>query len=239
MSIRLLLALALFTGFPVDAQEPGATRTLKSRSIAFQIDGKIPMIYAHSVTNEPEAPGVPVKVKTYLNHEVENLQMNGDRLVFTTSGERSSIKKADQIIAKARIPEKIRSAVLMFLPGSGKEGDPKYRVMPIEDTIQSFPRGSFKVINLSPMPLRITLEKKIYDIKAGGTRVIEDPPVNKRNASAMRAYNKPEGEWRNIGATSWPHPGTKRVIHLAFYNPNSKKVELRGIRDIAVGDAVE
>lgn len=240
MNLRFLIPLLVLPGFTLLAQENTApTRTLKTRSIAFQVDDPVPEIYAHSVSAKPDAPGVPVKVKSYLNHEVELLPMNGEGLVFTTSQDRASLKEVDQLVAKVNVPRDVRSAVLMFLPGSGQKDAAKYRILPIEDTVRSFPRGSFKVINLSPAFLRITLEKAIYDIKTGETRVIEDPPVNRRNASAMRAYNKVDGEWQNIGATSWPHPGQKRVIHVAFYNPASKKIELRGIRDIAVGDADE
>lgn len=240
MHFRLLCALLILSGFALNAQEnPAPIRILKTRSIAFQIDDPVPEVFAHSLTAKPDAPGLPVNVKSYLNHEVESLPMGGDRLVFTTSPDRSSLKDVDKLVAKLKVPEDFRSAVLMFLPGSGDKDAPKYRILPIEDTIRSFPRGSFNVVNISPLPLRITLENSIYDIKAGETKIIKDPPVNNRNASAMRAYHKVDGQWRNIGATSWPHPGQKRVIHVGFYNPVSKKVELRGIRDIAVGDALE
>lgn len=239
MNFRLLFASLLLPILTLDAQDSASTRTLKTRSIAFQVDDPIPEVFAHSASAAPDAVGVPVKVKNYLNHEAEALQMIGGRLVFTSSPDRESLKDSKKVIAQVKVDEGIRSAVLMFLPGSGKKDAPKYRVLPIEDTVRSFPRGSFKVINLSPFPLRITLEKRIYDIKFGETKLIKDPPVNARNASAMKAFNKQDDQWRNIGATSWPHPGSKRVIHVAFYNPASSKVELRGIRDIAVEDDVE
>lgn len=241
MTFRQLIiaTFVLLPGLPLGAQEEDAVRTLKTRSISFQVDGKIPPLYAHSVAAEKDSPGIPVQVKTYLNHETESFPMNGKRLIFTTSGERASMGKPDMVMAKAEVPDGLHSAVFMFLPGSGRKDAPKYRVLPIDDTLEYFPRGSFKVINLSPLPLRITLEKAVFDIQAGTAKVIKDPPVNERNASAVRAYTKPDGQWRRIGATSWPHPGEKRVIHVAFLNPASGKVELRGIRDIAIGGAVE
>lgn len=239
MSFRLLLALVLIPSVTLIAQDGAPTKTLKTRSISFQVDDPIPEVFAHSVAAIPDTPGVPVNVKSYLNHETEALPIKGDRLVFTSSPDRSSIEDPKQIVAKVKMPDGVRSAIFMFLPGSGKAGAPKYRILPIEDTTRAFPRGSFKVINLSPSPLRITLEKSIYDFKTGETKIIKDPPVNSRNASAMRAFNRVDGQWSGIGATTWPHPGSKRVIHVAFYNPSSKKVEMRGIRDIAVEDDAE
>jgi hypothetical protein len=214
---------------------------LSARSISFQIDQAFPPTYAHSATTTGDQPpeGIPVTVKTYLNHEVDSLALSGEQVIFTTSSDRKSITDPTAVIAKTRIPKSLRSAVLMFLPGDGKPGSPKFRVMAIDDSTREFPRGSFKVINISPRPLRIVLEKTPYDLKSGETKVIEDPPVNARNASAMRAYNFADDQWQGIGSTSWPHPGKKRVIHVAFLNPASKKVELRGIRDIAVRDAAE
>jgi hypothetical protein len=238
----LTTLLILLTSLPVTAlaQDAPSTRTLRARSISFQVDGTIPDLYAHSPTAGDEAAeGVPVEVKSYLNHEAADLILKNDRVIFTTSSDRSSLTDSEKVMAKVQVPESFRSAVLMFLPGDGKKDSPKYQVLPIDDDTRSFPRGSFKVINLGPIPLRITLEKKIWDFRPGQTRVIEEPPVNNRNASAMRAYKFADEQWQGIGATSWPHPGRKRVIHVAFYNPSSKKIELRGIRDIAVRDAAD
>jgi hypothetical protein len=239
-SILPLLILLPCLSLTVQAQDAPTTRTLKARSISFQVDEAVPPLYAHSATaGDEEAEGIPVTVKSYLNHEADRLLLKDGRVIFTTSSDRESIADSEAVMAKTKIPDSMRSAVLMFLPGDGEKGSPKFRVLPIDDSTRSFPRGSFKVINLSPLPLRITLEKKMWDFKPGQTRVIEDPPVNARNASAMRAYKFAAEQWQPIGATSWPHPGRKRVIHIAFYNSSSKKIELRGIRDIAVRDAIE
>lgn len=239
MSRRPLLAALLAVlpaASPLRGQDAPPPRVLKVRCLSFQIDGAIPPLFAHSTTAKEDAGGIPVTVRSYLNHEVESLAMSGEQLVFTTDADRASLKDPARLVASVTVPRAVRSAILMFLPGEGKPGGPRCRVLPIEDTTRAFPRGSLKVINLSPLPLRLMLEKTSYDLKSGETRLITDPPTGERNASAMRAFTFKEGKWQRVGAGLWPHPGTKRVLQIAFYNPQSGQLEIRGIRDIAVRD---
>lgn len=228
-----LAAALLLPSLSAQAQEPG--RILKTRCIGFQTDEALPALFAHAPTAPPEASGTPVTVKSYLNHEAESLAVVGDEILFTAAANRTSLK--DPLVARLKVPAGLRTAILMFLPGDGKPGSPRFRILPIDDGTRAFPRGSLKVINLSQSPLRIELEKKPFDFKSGETRLIEDPPVGEANASAMRSFSFRSGEWQRVAAGNWPHPGQKRVLQVAFDNAASGSVEMRGIRDIAVRDA--
>lgn len=228
----LFLALAL----PLAAQDAQPARLLKMRCLTFQVDGAVPELYAHSVLAREEPIGIPVRTRSYLNHETETLTMEGENIVFTTDSDRASIKDPGKVLAQVRVPATVRSVILMFLPGGTQDGGPKFRILPIDDSTGAFPRGSLKVINLSPVPIRLMLEDQRFDIRNGASQVIDDPPVNDRNASAMRAFIQEEGQWKRVGAGIWPHPGKKRVLQVAFLNPVSKQIEVRGIRDIAVRD---
>lgn len=238
MKFQSLVALctALVLHVPAHGQNAGQARVIKSRCITFQTDQELPPLFAHQATGSPETPGVPVTVKSYLNHEAESLALSGDEVIFTSAPDRASITLPDKLFARFKVPAQLRSAILMFLPGDGKPGSPKCLVLPIEDTTRAFPRGSLKVLNLSHFPLRIELESKPFDFKSGESRLIEDPPVGNSNSSAMRAFTFQEEQWQRIAAGSWPHPGQKRVLQVAFDNPVSRQVEMRGIRDIAVRD---
>lgn len=232
----LALTTALVLHLPVHAQDAAQSRTLKSRCLSFQADQPLPPLFAHQVAAAADVEGVPIAVKSYLNHEAESLAMAGEELIFTTSANRAKLGAPEQLVARLKIPPQLRSAILMFLPGDGKPGSPQCRILPIDDSTRAFPRGSLNVINLSRFPLRIELENQAFDFKSGEARLIENPPVGEAHASAMRAFTFREDQWQRIGAGNWPHPGTKRVLQLAFDNPASKQVEMRGIRDIAVRD---
>ena len=235
----MLLAGALLAP-PVLHGAPQA-RQLKARCLIFGLDRTFPELYAHSVSvpEDGQPEGVFVRTRTYLNHEVEVLPMHGDRLVFTTAADRASIEDPERVIGRVTVPSGVRSAILVFLPGARDPGSSPCRVLPVEDTTRAFPRGSLKVINLSPLLLRLLLEKKQFDIPPGATRTIGDPPVGEHNASAMRAFTFKDDKWQRLGAGLWPHPGPKRVLQIAHLNPGSGQIEIRGIRDIAVRDPGE
>lgn len=230
------LVIAALT-VPLIAQEGESVRSLKARCLSFQIDGSIPELYAHTaIAAENPTDGVPVEVRNYLNHQIDSIPLYGSRVIFTTDPDPASVKDSKKVLAKVKVADDLRSAILMFVPGTGEDGDPPYRVLPVEDSPREFPRGSLKVMNLSPTPIRLMLEKQRYDLKPSATRVIEDPPVGDRNSSAMQAFIFRDEKWQRIGSGLWPHPGKKRVLQIAFFNPSSRNIEIRGIRDIAVRD---
>lgn len=234
----LASALLAIPAVPAAAQQaPEEGPSISARCLAFQIDGKVPPLFVHAVPlGEEPTEGVPVKVQTYLNHERQKIPVRTGNLVFTSDADPSSIDDPEKLFARFKVPGKMRSGILMFLPGSSKAGEPKYRILPIDDENKSFPRGSLKIVNISGEPFRLTLCDKKFDLRSGSTRVIEDPPVNEANASEMKAFTFDQGQWQRVGAGVWPHPGRKRVLQVAFINPESRRFEIRGIRDIAVRD---
>jgi hypothetical protein len=238
---QTLLALLAF-GLPATAQEspPAATPAaavesagLRTRGLSFQLDSPPADVFVHDAAGDGSVPGVRLDVKSYLNHEFSGLPVKGDSLVFTKSADPAGIKDSANVIARAKLPAGFKRGIFMFLPGSGKAGDPPFRVLVIDDTKRSFPPGSLKILNLSPLPVSIKLEKEVFTFKSGETKVIEDPPVAANRSSSMVAKAFMDGEWRKIGSGIWPHPGSKRVLQVLFENPKSRRVELRGIRDIA------
>jgi len=242
MKIQLTFLVALAFCLPVTAQQtppaappaaPAETAGLRVRGLSFQLDSPPTDVFAHDAAGDGKVPGVKLDVKSYLNHEFSGLPIKGDSLVFTKTADPAGIKDSANIVAKAKLPAGFRSGIFMFLPGSGKAGDPAFRVLVIEDTKKAFPPGSLKILNLSPLPVSITLEKEVFNFKSGETKVIEDPPVGPSQSSGMVAKAFKDGEWRKIGSGVWPHPGSKRVLQVLFENPKSQQVELRGIRDIA------
>lgn len=217
---------------PAAREQPG----LKIRGLSFLADAPTTDVFAHDPAAKPGTPGVKFDIKNYLNHEFAMIPVGAENLIFTKSGDAASTKDPASVLAKVKLPQHFRKGILVFLPGSAKPGEPIYRVLPIDDAVKVFPRGSVNVINLSPVPVKIVLEKQEYVYKSGEAKVIENQPVDASNASAMTAYAFKDNQWQRFGQTVWPHPGEKRVIQIIFENPKSKNVELVGIRDIAVRD---
>ena len=249
MRIQLLIcsliasSAALFA-LPAAAQTPEATTPdanpetkvpgLQVRGLSFQLPKELPDVYMHDPAGDAALQGVKLEVKTYLNRGSGTIPLKGKSIIFTTKPERTSIKTPAEIVASFTIPGDPKSLICMFVPGTGAAGAPPCRIYPIEDDLKSFPKGALKVMNLSPVPIRIQLEKQNFDFKVGDVKVITDPPVGPSNSSGMEAFRFESGQWQKVASGIWPSPGSVRVLQIVFQSPATGQVELRGIRDIAV-----
>lgn len=210
-------------------QAAGPTREVFLRLLAFESN----TIPKESFVADPNAPqpvaGTEAPIKDYLNHEGSKVLLVGSEVVFTKSPKIEDLKKPENQLAKVTLPKSGNRFILLFLP-DGKEG---FRVMPVNDSAREFPLGSYHVTNLSRNPVKLTLEGKSYEFKSAASSLIENPPVQANNHSAMYAYSFINGKWARIGSGLWPNPGQKRAVQLFWDNPRSQKTELRSFRDIS------
>jgi hypothetical protein len=235
--ILRLTALVLLACAPITPAQQGAPAPsvpgLRVRGLSFQLDAPPAVVFAHPAGAPNKEPGVPLDLKSYLNHEFSSLPSAAYDLVFTTAADPASVARPAALVARARIPAGFTRGILMFLPGGGQPGDPPFRVLVIGDTPREFPTGSVKILNLSPQPVRIRLENQNFDFKSGENGVIENPPVADNNSSGMTAFAYGDNAWRRIASGAWPHPGGKRVLQVLFLNPATRQTEIRGVRDVA------
>ncbi len=201
------------------------------RLLAFQTDAATDDVYAHDPDAPAETPATKTPLKTYLNHEFSTVTLSGRRIVFTTKPERSSLTNEADLLGAVTMPEGVTSAILLFLPP--KPGSTTgHQILPIDDSKRAFPAGSFRVLNLSPLAVRIVLEGKNFDFKAGETSLISDPPVRDGNQSGMKAFAYRDNAWIRIGSGIWPHPGKNRAVQVLFFNPATDQVQLRAFDDV-------
>ena len=223
--MRYLLLLLLTAS--AHAQAPA--REVFLRLMAFD-NSTIPKeSFAFDPAAPPGAAGVAAPIKGYLNHEGIKVVISGSDLAFSKSANIADLNKPEFQLAKVSLPKAGNRFTLVFLPN----GDKGFRVMPLDDSIRDFPLGAYRVISLSSMPVKLTLEDKAYEFKPGQVSLIENPPMQANNHAAMYAYSFIGGKWERIGAGAWPAQGNKRSIQIFWDNPVSKKTELRGFRDVA------
>lgn len=223
--MRYLLLLLL----TVSAYAQGPAREVHLRLMAFD-NLTIPSdCYAFDPAAPPGAAGTAAPIKGYLNHESVKVVVTGNELAFSKSANVADLNKPELQLAKVTLPKAGNRFLLVFLPN----GDKGFRVMPLDDSVRDFPLGSYRVISLSSLPVKLTLEDKAYEFKPGQNTLIENPPMQANNHAAMYAYSFVNGKWARIGAGSWPAQGRKRSIQIFWDNPSSKKTELRGFRDVS------
>lgn len=199
------------------------------RGITLGQDNPGPEVHVHQDGGAPDA-GV-LEVKSFLNHEGTTLKLKGPKIVLTTKAGAASAKDPAQLIGSCQLPAKGGSVILLFIPE--KAGSPTSKILVMDDSKQGFPAGSLKIANLSSMPLKIELEKKPFEFKAGEVRNIEGPPANGAGASSVEAFCESGGEWKAFFSGVWPQPGRKRVLQVFTDNAETKLVDIRGFRDVA------
>lgn len=214
-------------------QNQGGT---KIRSLFFQIDRPPEEVYAHDAATDGKVLGVKLELKSYLNHEFGALANRPENVVFTKSQDPASVKDPDSILAKAKLPAGLGHGIFVFMPGSGREGDLQFQVLVVDGSKRAFPSGAFRVMNLTRNPIRIELEDKKFEFKPGENKIIENPPVNANNSSAMKAFSTAGGQDVRITAQVWPNPGTKRSLQIVFQNPRTGELGVSGIRDVSDPD---
>lgn len=231
MNFKLLTSLLLLTACqPLLAQQSASNAEL--RLLAFNPEMQQEGVFIQDPASAPDAPSAKSDIKTYLNHEFAAVPLKGRKLVITTKSDRASLTREGELLGEVTLPEGGNSSILLFLPG--KPGSKaKYQIMPIPDSKKAFPAGSFHITNLSPLPLRLLLEKKLFEFKPGQTSLVENPPVRSSGQVGMRASAFKNNEWAEISTGLWPHPGEARVLMIMFQDPTSGNVKLKGFDDIS------
>jgi hypothetical protein len=225
--MRPLLVLSL-TAFLASAQQvTPPSRSVNLRLLSFDPEGSNPDLHCHDVGNAQKPPGVKTPLKNYLNHELSALKLSGRDLVFSNSPQAPS---AENSLGRVTLPEKGDRFLLLFFPAE-KPGN--YRIMAMDESLQAFPLGSFRVFNVSSSKIRLTLEKTDYECLPGKETMITNPPVGENHHSGMYAHAWINDNWQRIGSGLWPHPGVKRDLEIFFDNPETEQIELRGFRDIS------
>jgi len=199
------------------------------RALALQAGAAGPELHAHAETGTATAG--KVTVKTFLNPEYDTLKLKSPKPVFTAKPTPPNAKNAAAPGRACEIPAAAKSVILLFL--AEKPGQPACKVVVVDDSAKAFPAGSFEIINLSALPVKIQLEDQSFEFKPGEIRAIPNPPVGPGQASAMKGLCKRDGKWVDFSSGAWPHPGDKRVLQILTDNPATKQVEIRGVRDVA------
>lgn len=230
--IRNILSVATLLGLSVlalPAQEPPPAK-VELRMLAFQHDQKFKDAYIQDPAAPDGTPSIPSPVKTYLNHQFSVVQLKSRKVAITTAQDHASLTRPGELIGEVTLPDKVNSAILLFLPGK-PGGNARCQILVIDDSKRAFPAGSFHITNLSPLPVKLFLENKPFDFAPGKALLIENPPAGPNQHSDMKAFVNKDEKWLPVATTIWQHPGDARGVKVLFLNPKSNVVEVRSFDD--------
>ncbi|MBB5350851.1 hypothetical protein HNR46_001085 [Haloferula luteola] len=225
MKTQILCATALLSGWGGLLE----ARDFQIRALSvFQGYPSSGEVYVH----EAGGSGTAVKLKRYLNHESQLLELKGNHVIFTTEASAESIGDETKKLGELDLPAKLARGIVFFSPADGDEPAAAHLV---DDSAKGFPAGTFKVINLSSLEVKIELEQKPFPCAPQKETLIAKAPVNDRNASGMRAFYEDEAApqgWKQFAASMWPNPGKKRGLQIILPAQGGQAVTLRGFNDV-------
>lgn len=98
----------------------------------------------------------------------------GDALVFTRERIDPTTGKPVRVtVAKAAWPSGVRTALLVFAPRATAGADGiEFDVLAVDDGREAFPAETFRVLNLTPVPLLARIGEKESEIKPGVSPVV-------------------------------------------------------------------
>lgn len=229
-----LLALTCLGGLISlsSAQNGPPPAKVEIRMLAFSPDQRMDDVFAQDPAAEPTAVSVPAPIKTYLNQQFTAMEIKSRKIVFTSKPDRASLGREGEIVAEVSLPDKVNSAILLFLPGK-PGGKTKYQALVVDDSKTSFPGGTFIGINLSAIPVRLMLEQKVFDFQPGKFVLISEIPTRAGQQIGMRAAALNKNEWMPIASSIWSHPGKARSVLIFYQDPASGNIQLRAVDDVA------
>lgn len=220
MLLRITLYLTLLSAL-CSAQEP---RNIEFRTLCFS--------YAESVrevtlAGDPKGTAtVTTKLVKYLDTKQKPLTVLGNEIHLGTADSEGAFKSS----TKTAIPAGASQVLLVFFP-SGKEEYP-YLVKAYDDSSKVFPLASYQIANMSRNKLRLIVGEVSLELAPGETKVISEFKNVKGNGQVpYYAYSQEGTEWKRLSTGFWDVIPQKRNFQIAWKNPRSKTVEIRGYED--------
>jgi len=197
------------------AQESKATKKMTFRCLLWA--GDLDDIYFLTKGKSPDAAAEPVKVRIYSHMRSEFYYYKGltrDVTFFRETGKVDEDGNPIRVtVAHVRVPDSIKLPLFLFK----KDAEDHYAINVLEDHPSKFPPGTFKVCNLCPATVGVTLGTKKSTMKPGKVAIL--PADFRHKGRSVRAEiglikSEEEGGYQRIYSNGWNY--TKAIRTLVF-----------------------
>lgn len=129
------------------------------------------------------------------------------------------------VLAAIKIPSSIREPLLVLAPRSGGQ---RYGALVIDRSVAKFPKGSYQLINFSKSEIRALIGKT--HVTAPPLKITSfDPSSNSDDLLSVHFQYKLAENWRTFGRTRWVNERNKRSLLLAYLDPQTERMRIKGI----------
>lgn len=129
-------------------------------------------------------------------------------------------------IAELSVSPTAKKLLLLFIP----KGDSTYQVISYPDSMEDFPVGSYKFVNLTSTQLAVNVGNNKLVIPPRGVEALSPKQLeDQNNVDIKLAKSNDEGGWEMAHSSRWGYSGNNRAICFVYEDPQTKKVIIRRI----------
>lgn len=133
------------------------------------------------------------------------------------------------VLGMAKLPKDLKRALVVLAPAA-KGSKQAYQCLILNHDLQNFPLGVYRMINISPYPIRGAIAKKFIEAKPGGVANLE--LVGKPGSIApVRFEFFDEGRWNLLTETRCAIRDDRRWLTCIYKDPVSGRMNIRSIPD--------
>lgn len=221
--ILAAFSLALQTS-PTTAQE---AREVTVRTLCFQQNDNIKSLF---IQGAPKSEAIEIPLWTRAPSDDIKLKLEDNRMVFCIKAQNSEGDAILQPVAKTTLGEGGRF-LLFFVPGT--DGENAYKVKSFPDDEKSFPMGSTRIINFTPVNAYFRLGEHEVTLKPGEVKVVPMPKkVNQyKDYSLVIELDSKNGRYP-VRETRGKASDSKRDLAVIYLDPKAKRANVNLYKDI-------
>ncbi len=133
------------------------------------------------------------------------------------------------VLATARIPKGIKRALIVVFP-SPKGHKEAYGSLVLDHAIEDFPLGVYRMINVSPHPVRGAIGRDFIEAKPGGIANLK-PAGEPGTVVPVRFEFHEDGRWNLLTETRCAVRNDRRWLTCIYQDPATERMNIRSIPD--------
>ena len=133
------------------------------------------------------------------------------------------------VLSTAKLPQEIKRALVILFPAAKGAKEP-YRSLVLNHDLGDFPLGVYRMINISPYPIRGAIARKFIEAKPGGIANLElagEPGT----IAPVRFEFFDQGRWNLLTETRCAIRKDRRWLTCIYQDPVTRRMNIRSIPD--------
>ncbi len=138
-------------------------------------------------------------------------------------------KVTHPVLSTAKLPAGMKRALVILFPAPKDSKEP-YRNLVLNHDLQDFPLGIYRLINISPHPVRGAIARNFVEAKPGGIANLK--PVGQPGAIVpVRFEFFDQGRWNLLTETRSAIRADRRWLTCIYQDPVTGRMNIRSIPD--------